>query len=88
MRLFADEHVILRIKGDAKGLFDLALRRRLVFQGATTSGDDLDDGLRCCLLDDFAKDIADLLRGAKREHSLELEAHAGLERPCLQGCEV
>ena len=88
MRLLADEHVVLRIKGDAKGLRDLALRRGLVFHSMATSSDDLDDGLRCGLLDDFAKDAANLLRGAESEHSLELEAHAGLERPGLQGREV
>lgn len=88
MRLFADEHIVLRIKGDAKGLHDLALGRRLVFFGTATSGDNLDNGLRGRLLDEFAKNAANLLRGAESEHGLELEAHARLERPRLQGGQV
>lgn len=88
MRLFADEHIVLRIKGDAKGLHDLALGRRLVFHCTATSGDNLDNGLRGRLLDEFAKNAANLLRGAESEHGLELEAHARLERPRLQGGEV
>ena len=64
MRLFANEHVVLRIKGDAKGLLDLALCRGLVFHSTAASSDDLDDGLRCGLLDNFAKNTADLLYGA------------------------
>ncbi len=83
MCLFTDEHVVLRIKGDAKGLRDLALCRGLVFHSKATSSDDLDDGLRDCLLDDFTEDTADLLRGAESEHGLELEAHARLEGPGL-----
>ena len=48
MRLLADEHVVLRIKGDAKGLRDLALSRRCILDQRAATGNDFDllNGLR------------------------------------------